>query len=296
MIKSLAELFRSNKAIFEFAMNSSMIMKIGTDSPQAGGVTIELNAEEFTNDILARSARNLVCMTNKGIDRHIQRGWSFDFSVVGANSREEMIEKIKTSDNMASSADLYLFKIDNGVCHLVDANSFKTSTSSRGGKIYLHNDADGSIYRGLVDGSDPHIGQITMVNFDPETEICNGYYFNGNLSKITNLFSASEDQKDNGDVVYHGKKLIEKQDMTAATGKDRQLLTLINRETKKKKQNSEDDLKSTSWTRGIQLDRRFLEVLADRGIIERLFTIKVNYSRLEEEDFSKRYPQTKGGI
>lgn len=283
----LSNLFLNNSAIFKQALESAMVMKVATDSPQAGGVTIEMNSEEVANKMLQSMSAPYICLTNKGIERAMKRSWSFDFSLVKAKNYDAFKKTIKTSDNIASSADLYLFKVSDKLT-LVDAESFKTSTSDSTGKIYLHNDADGTIYNGVESNKHPDFGQVLMLNFSPKTCICDVYYADGKMSSFTDLFKKPTIKE--GELQYHGKNLKKKSDMSVATGINRILVTIINRK-KKKKKSSGEDLASTSFTRGVLLDKGVLPVLAKRGVIKKFYSFKVDFNRLEEDDYLRRYPQ-----
>ena len=217
----------------------------------------------------------------------MKRSWSFDFSSVKAKDYDNFKKIIKTSDNIASSADLYLFKISDKLT-LVDAESFKTSTSSSTSKIYLHNDADGTIFNGVESNKHPDFGQVLMLNFSPKTGICDVYYADGKLSSFTDLFK--KPTKKEGELQYHGKNLKNKSDMSEAKGVNRVLVSIINRK-KKKKKSSGEDLATTSFTRGILLDKGFLPVLASRGVIKKFYSFKINFNKLEEDDYLRRYPQ-----
>jgi len=288
----LSKMFLENPEIFKQALNDAMIMKIATDSPQAGGVTIEMNSEEVANKVLHGKGLPVVCISNKGIQRTMSKGrYTFDYSHVGAKDYDEFKKKIKTSDNIASSADLYMFKIDGETLRLVDAESFKTSTSDSSMMIYLHNDADGSIHKGVESGEHPGIGQVLMLNFVPETGVCDVFYATGKMSDFTDLFKKSKE--DNGVLTFHGKDLKDKTGMSQDSGLNRQLVKIINRKKKKKNKNGEDSA-STSWTRGILVDRRFLSILANRGVIEKFYSFKVDFEKLEQDDWNRRYPQLRG--
>ena len=284
----LYDLYLENPSIFKKALDNAMVMKIATDSPQAGGVTIEMNAEYFANEILKETSAPFICLTNKGIERSMKRGYSFDFSLVGANDLDSFKKKTKTSNNIASAADVYLFEVVGETFTLVDAESFKTSTSDSSNGIYLHNDADGSIFRGVESGNHPDFGQVLMLNFSPSTGVCEVYLADGKMSSLTDLFTKSIVKE--GEVIFHGDNLKDKSDMTSKTGLNRQLIKLINREKKKKKKTGEA-LASTSFDRGITLDKSFLPILASRGVINKLYSFTIDFEALEDQDFRERYPQ-----
>lgn len=156
--------------------------------------------------------------------------------------------------------------------------------------IYLHNDADGSIFNGLFETEQPDFGQVLMLNFSPSSGVCSIYLAEGNMSKFTELFS--DPTLKEGEVVYHGNKLTNKKDMTTASGSNRILLRLINRAKKKTKKDSDEALASTSFSRGIQIYKGFLPTLASRGLIQELYSFTIDFKTIEEEDFKRRYPQT----
>lgn len=286
----LSNLFLNNKPIFKKALESSIIAKVATDSAQAGGVMLEMNVEEASNEVLAVANSDLIIMTNMGVIRHIRRGFDFDFSSVGATDYQDFRSLIKTSDSIVSSADIYLFKKVENTFILMDAESFKTSTSDSSNMIYLHNDADGSIFNGLSKTKQPDFGQVLMLDFSPSSGVCRIYLAEGSMSKFTELFS--EPTLKEGEVVYHGKNLINKKDMTTASGSGRTLLKLINRAKKKTKKDSDEALASTSFSRGIQIDKGFLPILKSRGLIEEIHSFTIDFKAIEEEDFKRRYPQT----
>lgn len=284
----LSTLFMNNLSIFKRALENAIIPKVATDSAQAGGVMVEMNAEQFSNEVLHQQELGFVCLTNKTIERSINRGFEFDFSLVGASDFKEFKKVVKTSDTIVSSADVYLFKIDGSLLTLVDAESFKTSTSDGVNQIYLHNDADGSVYNGAITGNHPDFGQVLLLTFSPKQQKCHVYLAEGKMSKFTDLFEDSEE--DGGQLVFHGSNLKDKSDMTKASGLGRQLIVLINREKKKKKKDGEDAA-STSFTRGIKIDKGFLPILCKRGLIQELFSFNIDFAQMEEEDFMKRCPQ-----
>ncbi len=287
----LSTLFMNNMSIFKRALENAIIPKVATDSAQAGGVMVEMNAEQFSNEVLDQQGLGFVCLTNKSIERSINRGFEFDFSLVGASDFKEFKKVVKTSDTIVSSADVYLFKIDGSLLTLVDAESFKTSTSDGVNQIYLHNDADGSVYNGVVTGNHPDFGQVLLLTFSPKHQKCHVYLAEGKISKFTDLFEASEEEAEEaGQLVFHGSNLKDKSDMTKSSGLERQLIVLINREKKKKKKDGEDAA-STSFTRGIKIDKAFLPVLCKRGLIKELFSFNIDFAQMEEEDFMKRCPQ-----
>ena len=284
----LSTLFTKNIGIFKAALENAIIPKVATDSAQAGGVMVEMNAEQFSNKVLQKKGEALVCLTNKTIERSIKRGFEFDFSLVNASDLQEFKRVVKTSDTIVSSADVYLFKIDGSLLTLVDAESFKTSTSDSVPIIYLHNDADGSVFDGTITGNHPDFGQVLLLTFSPKTEKCHVYLAEGKMSKFTDLFEKSTEA--NGQLVFHGSNLKDKSDMTKATGLNRQLIIMINRAKKKKKKDGEDAA-STSFTRGIKIDKAFLPVLCSRGVIKELFSFSIDFAKMEEEDFMNRCPQ-----
>lgn len=282
----LSTLFTNNLSIFKGALENAIIPKIATDSAQAGGVMVEMNAEELSNAILLN--QGYVCLTNKTIERCMRRGFNFDFSLIGASDLKEFKARVKTSDSIVSSADVYLFKIEGKTLVLVDAESFKTSTSDSVNQIYLHNDADGSVFNGVATDAHPDFGQVLLLTFSPKSEQCTVYLADGKMSKFTDLFEKS--CPEDGQIVFKGEDLKDKSDMTKATGLERQLIVLINREAKKKKKDG-DDAASTSFTRGIKIDKGFLPVLANRGVITELFSFKIDFAEMEEQDFLRRCPQ-----
>src|SRR5210317_1544137 len=284
----LSTLFVNNMGIFKRALENAIIPKVATDSAQAGGVMVEMNAEMFSNEVLLAQGSNFVCLTNKTIERSINRGFEFDFSLVNASDFKEFKKVVKTSDTIVSSADVYLFKIDGSLLTLVDAESFKTSTSADVNQIHLHNDADGSVYDGVITGNHPDFGQVLLLTFSPKTEMCHVYLAEGKMSKFTDLFEKPEEE--DGQLVFHGSKLLDKSDMTKKTGLERQLIVFINRAKKKKKKDGEDAA-STSFTRGIQIDKSFLSILSQRGLIQELFSFSIDFAQMEEEDFMNRCPQ-----
>ena len=284
----LSTLFTNNIGIFEEALKNAIVPKVATDSAQAGGVMVEMNAEQFSNEVLHRQEVGFACLTNKTIERAMNRGFEFDFSLVGASDLRQFKKVVKTSNTIVSSADVYLFKIDGSLLTLVDAESFKTSTSDRVPIIYLHNDADGSVYNGLLTGNHPDIGQVLLLTFSPKTEKCHVYLAEGKMSKFTDLFEESKEE--NGQLVFEGSSLKDKSGMTKATGLDRQLIVMINRAKKKKKKDGQSAA-STSFTRGIKIDKGFLPILANRGVIKELFSFSTNFAGIEEEDFMSRCPQ-----
>lgn len=286
----IVDLYLENKNIFNQGLERSITIKVATDSAQAGGVMLEMDVEQLVNDILNKINSPFIMMTNKGISRHLRRGYSFDFSSIGANNLDEFKSLIKTSNSFVSSADVYLFeRIDNNF-RLVDAQSFKTSTSDAS-NIYLHNDADGSIFEGVINRAHPNFGQILMLDFSPTTGNCIIYLIDGNMSKLVDLFTNPIEKP--GEIVFKGNDLKDKTDMTNKSGLNRILIKLINRKNKKKKKDSTEDLASTSFSRGILIDKRFLPILASRGLIQELHSFNLNFDAIEEEDFVKRYKQTK---
>lgn len=293
-MKTLAEIFEKNPDIMLNAVANSLIMKIATDSPQAGGVTIEMNSEEEVNNAMDKLGLPYVAMTIKGIKRFCSRKGEqiLDFSMVGAKSLREFEKLIKTSDNKASAADLFLFEISGGRLTLVDCTSFKTSTSAKVNSIYLHNDSDGGIYSSIVSGAEVSIGKVLLLTLNQETCACEFYLAEGNFSKFTELFTERTVEELSGsEITYHGKELVDKSGMTTRSGKNRGLIKVINREKKNTKKDGTGDLKATSFTRGITVDKGFLPVLASRGIIKKIGSFSVPVDEIEEADFIKRYPQ-----
>jgi len=290
-MQPLSILFSKKPEIFVSALNEAMVMKIATDSPQAGGVTIEMKVEEAANKFLNQKNIPFMCISNRGIVRHMDNGWAFDFSLVGAKNYSDFTKTIKTSDNLASSADIYLFKISKDrskTLILVDAQSFKTSTSDSVSKIYLHNDSDGTIYKGIENKDHPDIGQVLMLTFSPKTGICDVYYADGKMSSFTDLFEKPIEKE--GELQYHGKNLKNKDNMSVKAGINRALISVINR-AKKKKKTSGEDLATTSFTRGIKIDKGFLPILAKRGVIKKFYSFKIDFEALRERDYKTRYPQ-----
>lgn len=63
----LSNLFLKNKLIFKKAIESSIVAKVATDSAQAGGVMLEMNVEEASNEVLAFANSAFIIMTNMAI-------------------------------------------------------------------------------------------------------------------------------------------------------------------------------------------------------------------------------------
>jgi len=285
----IINIIKNNKSILSEALSTAMVLKIATDSANAGGVTMEIEVERRMNDMFQSKNLPYVCVSNKGLLRIAQRDdFTLDFSLVGAEDLKQLKSKIETSDNIASSADLFLFEVKEQTLKLVDSVSFKTSTSDSSAQIYLHNDADGSIYDSFVAKNYVNIGQVVLFNFYPETSACDVYYFDGSMKSFYDLFSVAEE--DSGKTTMHGKNLIDKKGVTTVDGKGRNIVSMINRAKAKKKKDGEDK-KSTSFNRGITISRKSLPFLAKKGVLEVACSFEIPFSSIEEDDFLSRYPQ-----
>jgi len=285
----IINILKNNKSILSEALATAMVLKIATDSANAGGVTMEIEVERRMNDMFQSNNLPYICVSNKGLFRIAQRdGFAFDFSLVEAEDLKQLKSKIETSDNIASSADLFLFEVKEQTLELVDSVSFKTSTSDSSAQIYLHNDADGSIYDSFADENYVNIGQVVLFNFYPSTSACDVYYFDGSMKSFYDLFSSTKEN--NGKTTLHGENLIDRKDATTDDGKGRGIVSMINRAKAKKKKDGEDK-KSTSFNRGITISRKSLPFLARKGVLEIACSFEIPFSTIEEDDFSRRYPQ-----
>ena len=273
---------------FKVSLQKSMFLKMKTDSPNAGGVLLESNLEDYINNYLYENNHSVICFSNKGIQRTINEGYQFDFSLISASNFKEFKAKTKTSGSIASSADLFLFSIAKNKLILIDANSLKSSTSNTVGKIYLHNDADGSIYNGIISGNNPDIGQVCLLTFCDETGKTKAYSFSGKVSAITDLFESFKEE--NGQLVFHGKNFKGNRKLKKQEGANRQLLVVTNRKKKTKKKNG-DDLLATSFTRGLTIYKGFLDVLAEHKVLKKICEFDIDYKKLDSENFKSCYKQ-----
>ena len=183
----IINLIEQNKAVCKGALEMCLDVKMATDSPGALGSSVEMRMESLINKKISKTGH--ILLTNKGIKRLKSRGHRFDFSVIGANSYETFTNAVKSSGTIVSSSDLYLFKIEKDVVRLVDAASWKTSTSAGVKVIYYHNDADGSLHRCLKKKHYPSVGQVVMMTLDDKTGVAKVYYSNGTLKKFVDLFT-----------------------------------------------------------------------------------------------------------
>jgi len=285
----IINILKNNESILSEALATAMVLKIATDSANAGGVTMEIEVERRMNDMFQSNNLPYICVSNKGLFRIAQRDdFAFDFSLVEAEDLKQLKSKIETSDNIVSSADLFLFEVKEQTLKLVDSVSFKTSTSDSSAQIYLHNDADGSIYDSFADENYVNIGQVVLFNFYPSTSACDVYYFDGSMKSFYDLFSSTKEN--NGKTTLHGENLIDRKDATTDDGKGRGIVSMINRAKAKKKKDGEDK-KSTSFNRGITISRKSLPFLARKGVLEIACSFEIPFSTIEEDDFSRRYPQ-----
>ena len=256
----IIDILKQNPSILQSALSEAMVLKIATDSANAGGVTTEIKVEEIVNKNFASQNLPFILTSNKGLDRIFERGsHSLDFSIVGAKNLKELKTLTKTSDNIASAADLFLFEIRGRVLRMVDSVSFKTSTSNgKSEKIYLHNDADGSIYDSFATGKFVGLGQVVLMNFYPSTRQCDVYYFDKTMQAFSGLFN--ETQEANGRRVMHGNNLAVTEGLSLSDGLNRTIVTMVNRAKATKKKDGSNKA-STSFNRGITISRGSLPFL-----------------------------------
>jgi flagellar hook protein FlgE len=283
----IIDILKQNPSIFEAALCEAMVLKIATDSANAGGVTTEIKVEEIVNKSFASQNLPFILTSNKGLDRILERGsHSFDFSIVGAKNLKELKALTKTSDSIASAADLFLFEIRGTTLKMVDSVSFKTSTADSSNKIYLHNDADGSIYDSFTNGQFVGVGQVVMMNFYPKTRQCNVYYFDKTMQSFSGLFS--ETVENNGTRVMHGNSLAVT--VGAASDRNRTIVSMTNRAKATKKKDGSNKA-STSFNRGITIARKSMPLLQKRGALELICSFEIPFDIIEEHDYNLRYPQ-----
>lgn len=283
----IIDILKRNKDIMVNALSSAIVLKIATDSANAGGVTMEIEVEKAMNARFVAQNQPYLCVSNKGLERIYARGThTFDFSAVDVETLKQLKDLTKTSDTIASAADLFLFKVNDRTLKLVDCVSFKTSTADSSGSIYLHNDADGSIYESFSTGKHVNVGQVVMLDFSPSSRECNVYYFDGTMQSFSDLFDATEEES--GKTTMHGKDLNVV--ATTAEGKRRTIVSMINRAKAKKKKDGTDKA-STSFNRGITISKKSLPFLAKQGVIEEASSFQIAFSLIEGNDFANRYPQ-----
>ena len=283
----IIDILKQNKDIMVNALSSAIVLKIATDSANAGGVTMEIEVEKAMNARFSAQNQPYLCASNKGLERiHARGSYTFDFSAVNAETLKQLKNLTKTSDSIASAADLFLFEVDDKTLKLVDCVSFKTSTADSSSTIYLHNDADGSIYESFSSGNHVNIGQVVMLNFSPSSRDCTVYYFDGTMQSFSNLFDATGEES--GKVIMHGKDLNVL--ATSDEGKRRTIISMINR-TKAKKKVDGTDKASTSFNRGITIAKKSLPFLAKQGVIQETSSFQIAFSLIEGNDFANRYPQ-----
>ena len=283
----IIDILKQNNDIMSNALSSAIVLKIATDSANAGGVTMEIEVEKAMNKRFVDQGLSYVCLSNKGLDRVSSRGTHiFDFSFLNISTLKELKNLTKTSGSIASAADLFLFKVNGKVLELVDCVSFKTSTADSSGTIYLHNDADGSIYDSFSSGNHVNIGQIIMLNFSPSTRECNVYYFDKTMESFSNLFDVATEA--NGVTTMHGNNLKVKAGKKDKVQKT--IVSMINR-TKSKEKKDGSAKASTSFNRGITIAKSTLSFLAKQGVIKEVSSFEIAFSLIEGNDYLNRYPQ-----
>ena len=286
---TIFQLFNNCSNILFISFEESLPVKISTDSPNAGGVIMEAKTEKNLNKHFnSTKDGQLLVATNKGLKR-INKKHKIIFPY-GCKTLKEFEKKCKQTNHPTSSADLFLLQIftnddDKSFLCLRDGVSFKSSTSKTVNVVYAHNDPEGKIYNACLNNTSHTMGQILFVLYDnDEVLFC---YFDKCIKKITSLFNKS--QFGNGELFFHGEDC--KLSLTKDQGKDRRLLILTNRKNKKKKVGSNEDLKATSFTRGVKIDKKFLKVLIDQGVVTLILKQKLDLELIDLEDFQDRYPQ-----
>jgi len=283
------KLLKRQPEILLESFKESLPVKISTDSPNAGGVITEANLEKNLNRETAITTPEICFASNKGLERISEKN-KIIFPY-GCKSLKEFNEKCKSPWTCTSAADLYLLQITKEGIFLRDGISLKSSTSSSTNFVYMHNDPNGEIHDALVLNKRQLIGQILFILYDDNELLCCS--FDKCLTEITSLFKKNTTNK--GGMVFHGRDC--KLSLTKPEGKNRQLLKIINRAGKKKKISSDGDLAATSFTRGLMLDKGFLEVLIREKIVDVILRKNLEKTSAEEHDFENRYPQliTNGG-
>ena len=286
---TIFQLFNNCSNILFISFEESLPVKISTDSPNAGGVIMEAKTEKNLNKHFnSTKDGQLLVATNKGLKR-INKKHKIIFPY-GCKTLKEFEKKCKQTNHPTSSADLFLLQIftndnDKVFFCLRDGVSFKSSTSKNVSMVYAHNDPEGKIYDACLNNLSHTMGQILFVLYDnSEVLFC---YFDKCIKTITSLFNKS--QVLNGELVFHGKDC--KLNLSKDQGKERKLLILTNRENKKKKIGSDEELKATSFTRGVKIDKKFIKVLIDQGIVTTILKQQLDIDLIDEEDFNNRYPQ-----
>lgn len=276
-------LLQNPKALIR-SFEQSLPVKISTDSPNAGGVIMESNTEMNLNKELLAGKPELCFATNRGLKR-INEAEKILFPY-SCETLSDFNDKCKKSNLPMSSADLFLLQVvgKDFLC-LRDGVSFKSSTSKSVPVIYAHNDPNGQIYDACLNNKSHTMGQILFILYDEEELFC--CYFDKCLTKITSLFN--ERKINNGEMTFHGSDC--KLKLTQKQGSRRTLLSLTNRQKKTKKKDSDEALASTSFNRGVKIDKEFLKVLVDEGVVDLILKERLTADSISKEDYENRYPQ-----
>tara|TARA_B100001094_G_C18163010_1_gene790443 strand:+ start:822 stop:1700 length:879 start_codon:yes stop_codon:yes gene_type:complete len=282
--RTIKAMLLQNPKVIIRSFEQSLPIKISTDSPNAGGVIMESNTESNLNKELLAGKPELCFATNKGLTRINEvENIIFPYS---CETLSEFNDRCKKSNLPMSSADLFLLQVcgKDFLC-LRDGVSFKSSTSKSVKLIYAHNDPSGQIYNACLHNRSHTMGQILFILYDEQELIC--CYFDKCLTKITSLFK--QRKINNGEMTYHGSDCS--LSLTQKQGSMRTLLSLTNRQKKTKKKNSNTALASTSFNRGVKIDKEFLKVLVDEGIVDLILKEKLVVDSISKEDYESRYPQ-----
>ena len=266
---------------------STELGKISDTEKQFIGIGIETRIPKIITEIIDSTEDGYSLMTVRALEAIAALGWSVE--LFGGGGLKDLKKLIESDWSHCTSADWVLVEritFGNRIV-VLDAASAKCSVSDTN-SIALWNDKTGACCRAVRHNKvDKLIGNVIMIDVNTKTNMVNIYHSHNKLRDFTSLFKTFAQAANK--TFFHGRDYVGKGKLTKFFGGARQVIEMKQRGHVRLKKNG-TPAASTSFNRGIHIDKRFLSFLADQGYVDRLFSFQADINKIERMALQRDYP------